>query len=249
MAGLIKRLLGSGESAVTNPWPEARQWAEHAQHRFALGRGLEGFAVDVRSDGGDLRLEWAPSQRKYIAGQELRIRADIGQARGLQMMAATCELLRHLEREVFEQFTEGTETRIDDDTPEEMRWVVMYPQVPGKLLGPLHHRFGLLSDRPRASTLWLEHGLAAPLAASSGWHDATVPLVMVVQRGRFVLRMGLPQPRVAALEGALSLAIAAVAAARRVASEVDSGAVSSQRPSTWGPAPGAPAKAKEHDAH
>jgi hypothetical protein len=66
--------------------------------------------------------------------------------------------------------------------------------------------------------------------------------MMVVQRGRFVLRMGLPQPRAAVLEGALALAIAAVAAARRVASDVDSGAVNSQRPSSWGPAPGAPAK-------
>jgi hypothetical protein len=213
MAGLIKRLLGGGELAATNPWPEARQWAERAGHRFALGRGIEGFVVDVQGAAGDLRIEWGPSQRNYIAGQELRVRFDIGQARSLQMMVATRALLRRLEREVFEQFTEGNETRIDDDTPEEMRWVVMYPQVPGKLLGALHNRFGLLSDRPRASTLWLEHGLAAPLAATSAWHDAEVPLVMVVQRGRFVLRMALEQPRVAVLDGALALATAAVAAA------------------------------------
>ena len=29
-------------------------------------------------------------------------------------------------------------------------------------------RFGLLSNRPRASTLWLEEGLAGPLASSLG---------------------------------------------------------------------------------
>src|SRR5688572_22473261 len=107
MAGLIKRLLGGAQAGASNPWPEARQWAERSQHRFALGRGMEGFAIDVHNAGGDLRIEWAPSQRNYIRGQELRIRADIGQARGLQMMAATCELLRRLERDVFEQFTEG----------------------------------------------------------------------------------------------------------------------------------------------
>jgi hypothetical protein len=247
MAGLIKRLFGGAGARGPDPWPEARQWAENSKHRFALGRGMEGFAVDVRADSGDLRIEWAPSQRKYIDGQELRIRADIGQARGLQMMVATRELLQRLEREVFEQFTEGTETRIDDDTPEEMRWVVMYPQVPGKLLGALHPRFALLSDRPSASTLWLEHGLAEPLKAMQAWHDPQAPLVLVVQRGRFVLRTALPRPRVAALEGALVLATAAVAAARRVASDVDSGAVNSQRPSSWGPPTGAPSK-QQHDA-
>jgi hypothetical protein len=68
-----------------------------------------------------------------------------------------------------------------------------------------------------------------------------------VQRGRFVLRMALPRPRVAALEGALALATAAVAAARRVASDVDSGAVNSQRPSSWGPPTGAPSR-QQHDA-
>jgi hypothetical protein len=137
---------------------------------------------------------------------------------------------------VFEQFTEGTETRIDDATPEEMRWIVLYPQVPGKVLGPLRTRFGLLANRPRASTLWLEEGLAGTLASSSAWHDPAAPMVLVVQRGRFVLRLAMTEPRIAVVEGAMALGLAAAAAASRVASDVARGAVSSQRPSTWGPA-------------
>jgi hypothetical protein len=237
MSALFKRWLSSDQEATAPGWPQARRWAESAGHRFAVGRGGEGFVVESPAVGATFRIEWGPSQRNYIAGQELRVRADVGPATDVQMLVATRQLMERLEHDVFEQYTEGTETRIDDQTPEEMRWVVLYPQVPGKVLGVLRDRFGLLSNRPRASTLWLEEGLAGPLAKSLAWHDPNVPMVLVVQRGRFVLRMALAEPRIAMLDGALSLGLAAAAAARRVAEEVSRGAVNSTRPSTWGAAP------------
>jgi len=237
MAGLFKRWFGREADAPAGQWPEARQWAANAGHRFAPGRGGEGFVIETHAAGAGCRIEWGPSQRNYIAGQELRVRADVGPATDLQMLAATRELMTRLEHEVFEQFTESNQTRIDDDTPEEMRWVVLYPQLPAKVLGALRTRFGLLSNRPRASSLWLEEGLAGPLAACSAWHDPAAPMVLVVQRGRFVLRTALQEPRIAVLDGALNLALAGAAAARRVADEVSRGNVNSQRPSTWGPAP------------
>jgi hypothetical protein len=237
MSVLFKRWLGSEQDAAASGWPEVRRWAENTGHRFAVGRGGEGFVVESLTTGASFRIEWGPSQRNYIDGKELRVRADVGPATDVQMLVATRQLMERLERDVFEQYTEGTETRIDDQTPEEMRWVVLYPQVPGKVLGALRERFGLLSNRPRASTLWLEEGLAGPLAKSMAWHDPTVPMVLVVQRGRFALRLALPEPRIAVLDGALSLGLAAAAAARRVAEEVSRGAVNSTRPSTWGTVP------------
>jgi hypothetical protein len=245
MSALFKRWLSSDQEAAASGWPEARRWAESAGHRFAVGRGGEGFVVESQAAGATFRIEWGPSQRNYITGQELRVRADVGPATDVQMLAATRPLMERLERDVFEQYTEGTETRIDDQTPEEMRWVVLYPQVPGKVLGALNERFGLLSNRPRASTLWLEEGLAGPLAKSIAWHDPAVPMVLVVQRGRFVLRMALSEPRIAVLDGALSLGLAAAAAARRVAEEVSRGAVNSTRPSTWGAVPTPPKEQSE----
>ncbi len=245
MAALFKRLFNSEQEAAVAGWPDARRWAESAGHRFAVGRGGEGFVVESQTAGTAFRIEWGPSQRNYIAGQELRVRADVGPATDVQMLAATRPLMERLERDVFEQYTEGTETRIDDQTPEEMRWVVLYPQVPAKLLGALHERFGLLGNRPRASTLWLEEGLAGPLAKSIAWHDPAAPMVLVVQRGRFVLRMALAEPRIAVLDGALSLGLAAAAAARRVAEEVSRGAVNSTRPSTWGAVPAPPKEPSE----
>ncbi len=245
MSALFKRWLNSDQDAAASGWPEARRWAESAGHRFAVGRGGEGFVVESPAAAASFRIEWGPSQRNYIAGQELRVRAEVGPVTDVQMLVATRPLMERLERDVFEQYTEGTETRIDDQTPEEMRWVVLYPQLPAKVLGPLHERFGLLSNRPRASTLWLEEGLAGPLAKSLAWHDPALPLVMVVQRGRFVLRMALPEPRIAVLDGALSLGLAAAAAARRVAEDVSRGAGNSTRPSTWGAVPPPPKERSE----
>ncbi len=234
MSALFKRLFNGDEEAAGAGWPDVRHWAENAGHRYAVGRGGEGFVVESQVAGSGFRIEWGPSQRNYIAGQELRVRVDLGSASDVQMLVATRQLMERLERDVFEQYTEGTETRIDDQTPEEMRWVVLYPQVPGKVLGALRERYGLLSNRPRASTLWLEEGLAGPLAKSNAWHDPGVPMVLVVQRGRFVLRLALPEPRIAVLDGALSLGLAAAAAARSVVAEVSRGGVNSTRPSTWG---------------
>lgn len=236
MTGIFRRWFGGGDARAAGPWGEVRRWAEDAGHRFAIGRGEQGFVIEPQAGSASWRIEWSPSQRNYIVGRELRVRAEIGVDSDLQMLAATRELFGRLEHAVFEQYTEGTETRIDDDTPEEMRWVVLYPQVPGKVLGALRTRFGLLANRPSAATLWLEEGLAAQLASSVAWHDASAPMVLVVNRGRFALRMALPKPRVAPIEGAMTLGLAAAAGARRVAAEVARGAVSSQRPSTWGPA-------------
>jgi hypothetical protein len=237
MNSLFRGWFGDSADPQGGAWSEVRDWATSAGHRFAIGRGGEGFVVEADSGGPEFRIEWGPSQRNYITGQELRVRVDVGQAGGVQMLAATRVVIDHLEHEVFKQFTEGNETRMDDETPEEMRWVVMYPQVPGNLLGGLRTRFALLSNRPRASTLWLEHGLSGPLQASASWHESAVPMVLVVQRGRFVLRMALPEPRVAVLEGGLSLGLAAAAAARHVIAEVARGTDNSQRPSIWDPLP------------
>ena len=109
-------------------------------------------------------------------------------------------------------------------------------------VGALRTRFGLLSNRPRASALWLEEGLAGPLAACLAWHDPAAPLGTAK---RILERLGRNTQLIAVLDGAFKLALAAATAARRVAEEVSRGDVNSQRPSTWGPAPEARKEERE----
>ena len=150
------------------------------------------------------------------------------------MLVITRGLVKQLEAEVFDQYTEGNKTRIDDRTPEEMRWLVLYPMLPRSVLGALRERFAALSNVPAASAQWIEGALAEQLAASSRWLDGDTPLAMVVQRSRFVLRVEAAQPSAALVQAAVELGVVAAAAARRVADEVARGVMGSGRPSHWG---------------
>ncbi len=196
-------------------------WAEAHGHRFARARRQAGFVVDA----GALRIEWGPSQRSYIGASELRVRAELGPCADLQMLIATRPLVSALESEVFDQAVEGNRTRVDDRTPEEMRWLVLYPKLPRSELGVLAEAFGALSNYREASAMWLDAPLREQLAAASARHGVSQPLVLVVQRSRFVLRCPLGAPEVAPIEAALALAEAAASSAVRVGAQVVRGMV------------------------
>jgi hypothetical protein len=231
MKDLLRRWLGSTAAAADGEAERAiAAWAVSRGWRFAGARGGAGFVVD----NDTLRVEWGPSQRDYIAPAELRVRAELGDCGDLQMLVATRELMKTLEAEVFEQATEGNRTRMDDRTPEEMRWLVLYPKLPRAELGALAEHVSALSNRRRAAALWLDAPLVAALGPALGRLGRQEPLVMVVQRGRFVLRRSLAQPTVPALEEAIALAGVAVKSARAVCAEAAAGALESAQGSAWG---------------
>jgi hypothetical protein len=217
-------------------WSAIADWAETRGHRFARSRDGDGFVVESNRAGEAWRLEWGPPQRHYFSDPELRLRGELSAAAGeLQMLVITRELMTRLEQQVFEESTEGTETRMDDDLPEEMRWLVLYPKVPRSELGILRERFGALSNFPRAALSWLDQPFVDQLDVSPAWQPANQTLIIVVQRGRLTLRCPLPEPDLPALQGAIGLFVVSLAAARRVAAELMQGKIGSERPSSWGP--------------
>jgi hypothetical protein len=231
MKDLLRRWLGAPEAASDGEAGRAiAAWARGRGWRFAGARGGAGFVVE----NDTLRVEWGTPQRDYIAPAELRVRADLGDCGDLQMLLASRALMKTLEAEVFEQATEGNRTRMDDRTPEEMRWVVLYPKLPRAELGALAEHVSALANRRRAAALWLDEALVATLGKALARLGPQEPLVMVVQRGRFVLRRALAQPTVPALEEAIALAAVAVSSARAVCAEVATGALDSVQASAWG---------------
>jgi hypothetical protein len=233
MHNLFRRLFGASRDA--NEWSAVADWATAEGHRFVRSRDGSGFVVEPSQAAAGWRLEWGAPQRHFVMGPELRVRAEVAAAGDLQMLVMTRPLMTLLEQQMFEEFTDGTQTRMDDDTPEEMRWLVLYPKVPRAEMGALRESFCALSNLPRAAPRWLEGPLARQLEVSDAWLTDAQPLVLVVQRGRLTLRCGQPRPEVAALQGALRLFDVARAAARRIGEEVIQGAISSERPSSWGP--------------
>jgi hypothetical protein len=206
---------------------------------WAKGRGLqlrgvregEGFVVDGQVDAIAWRMEWGPSQRPYVTGNELRLRADLGLANDIQVLLLDRPLQERMEKTVFEQYVEGVQTRIDTQTPPEMRWLVMFPKLAGTDLGALRERFVGIASHKSFVRQWLQGGLVTAL--SSAPHGPEHPLVLMISRGRLVLRTALAEADAAALEAWVRCFEAAVRDARRSSRQsIDDSAPSTQA-SVW----------------
>jgi hypothetical protein len=139
------------------------------------------------------------------------------------------ELQETMEQAVFNQYVEGVQTRIDDQTPPEMRWLVMFPRLQGSEMGPLHERFVALSNNKG----WLVRWLEGPLAQSLTALRAGLPMVLMIGRGRLMLRTALAEPELPALQAWLRLFETAMRGARRVSVGGPESNAPSTRPSAW----------------
>jgi len=219
MLQTIKRWLGDVPPQVPG-WGELTAWARAKQLTLRAVRDPEGFVLEGRAGSTAWRLEWGPSQRSYIEGAELRIRAELSVPRELQALVLNRELMDAMEKAVFDQYVEGVQTRIDTTTPPEMRWLVMFPKLTGAELRSLRDGYGALSSYKPWLQQWLAGGLTPALAALPT--AAERPLVLMVARRRLSLRTALAQPEPAALDAWLRLFECALQEAQRVAiDEID----------------------------
>jgi len=190
----------AGRHADLARWAAARHWRFQAR--------ADGGALRIESEqpGEVWRLDWGPSQRRYLGSHELRLRAPLGEGDALHMVVMTRRLMQSLEAEIFDQYTGELQTRADADTPHEMRWLVLYPRLAPAELGVLRDHFGAAGHPPAALRGWLDGALADALAmAVGGGPAADTPLSLVVHRGRLTLRQPLAEPTPAACEPALDL--------------------------------------------
>ncbi len=226
----LKRWFSAGPTPAPE-WPELVDWAESRQFAFRGVRDAEGFVIEGRLGAQPWRLEWGPPQRSYVKGGELRLRAEMALPSELQVLVLNRGLQDEMERTVFDQYVEGVQTRIDNQTPPEMRWLVMFPKLTGSELGPLRERFVALASVKPWLVSWLEGPLAAALAASRLPPEA--PLVLMIGRGRLTLRTALPSPELREIEAALRLFETAMRESRRAASAGSEADAPSTQPSLW----------------
>jgi hypothetical protein len=110
---------------------------------------------------------------------------------------------------------------VDTDTPEEMRWLVMFPRLenwPGKVVKA---RFGAVGASAEMIEAWLSGGLSDVLAlASQDLVPAGRPFVMLTQRGNLYLRLQMAEPEVAPLQAALKVAEVAAREAQALSKRV-----------------------------
>jgi len=215
LEGLKRWISGKGATTGTG-WDDMALWAEQRQYPFRSVPG-EGFVIDGRVAGTDWRLEWGPSQRDYVQGSELRLRAELALSPSLQLVVMNRALQESMESAMFEQAVESVQTRIDNETPPETRWLVMFPKLPGADMGALRENFVAVSSMRTWLQVWLQGPLTAALAATAS--APADPVVLMISRGRLTLRTALPTPDVASLQPWLRLFETAIREARRVAAE------------------------------
>ena len=214
----IKRWLTSSSSdarrSASVGVESFKGWSRSAQVQIRTPREGEGLIVDGKLGDAPWRLEWGESQRPYVLGRELRIRGEVSVPGELQIIVLNKVLQEAIEKTMFEQFVEGVQTRLDTETPAEMRWVVMHPKLSRLELGDLADRYAAAgSIKP-----WLVQWLSGPLGTSLQALpiDPATAFVLMVNRGKVTLRTEVEEPSPRSFEPHLRSFETALREARRV---------------------------------
>jgi hypothetical protein len=226
----IKRLFLGPQASSAHGWEDIATWATSLEYTFREVQA-EGFVVDGRLGATPWRLEWGPSQRPYIQGQELRLRAELGLVADLQVVMLNRYLQEAMEKAVFEQYVEGVQTRIDNQTPPEMRWLVMFPKLGSAEMGLLRDRYVALASIKTWLLQWLDGPLTQAMVGLRV--EPATPMVLMIGRGRLMLRTALADVNLLTLKNWLRLFETAMREARRVAQDNGDNLAPSTSPSLW----------------
>src|ERR1700744_2729947 len=220
MLDAVRRWLALG-GALPN-WTEFVAWAH--DHHWTLNRtsAHDGWAMDHNPRHAGWRVEWGPAQRSFMSSHEFRIRFEVALNSDVQALVLDRPLLARLDHEVYAQFTDNVQTRLDEETPEEMRWLAMHAKLSPNQMGvPLRDRYGAISN----DTAWVSHWLAGPVAAALKQRADAMPIeavsaepfILRLSRGQVVIRQAATTPRVRVLETWVGVAEAVEEALRKSA--------------------------------
>ncbi|TFZ09025.1 hypothetical protein EZ216_03880 [Ramlibacter humi] len=150
-----------------------------------------GFSVDGKVGGKPWKLEWGRASRKYIKGEELRARAELGVNPDVLVVLMSRPLKEALEKQAYALYTDTLQTSVDPNLPEEMRILAMYQEVGWETMSRVFwSRYALVADDREHAQAWLDPNLARQLmewpAPAPG---AEVPFMLMLLRGKAYLRM------------------------------------------------------------
>ena len=199
-------------------WRPIQDWAEARNAEFTQTRDGLGFLIEQpKALPGPLRIEWGVSQRGYLPGFELRMRCEMGLHPDLQLMVLCRTLMENLERAVFEAYTDTLKTRVDTDTPEEMRWLVMFPKYNNAPSQILRQRYGIVGVTKDLTGAWIEGELGQALVqASQDLLPEGHPFVLMSMRGNLYLRTEMAEADLGKLQALVRLLECAAREAQRV---------------------------------
>jgi len=180
------------------------EWAQTQGWGFVEQGGGRKFALEGSVLGRPWRLEQGRPSREFIHGEELRVRAELGIDDDVSILVMNRPLKEALEKKAYGIFTDSLQTTADPRLPEELRWLTMFPEVGWESLPNLFwSRYAVLSDDRDNALAWLDMALAEQLM---DWphpaHNAQVPFMLMLMRGKAYLRMEYNPPEMPVLQHA-----------------------------------------------
>lgn len=174
------------EAAAMGPMSE---WA--ATQGFAFTASGAAFQLQGDIGGRPWKMEVGRPSRKYIQGEELRARAELGVDPDVAVVLMNRPLKNVLEKQAYSHYTDSLRTSVDSSLPEELRWLAMYQEV-GWESAPrvFWDRYSILADTREHALAWFDSALVRQLLEwPAPAPEPTVPFMMMLLRGKAYLRM------------------------------------------------------------
>lgn len=167
------------------------EWASTQGFSFTSQGSGQGFSIEGKVAGKPWRMEVGRPSRKYIQGEELRARAELGTSEEVSVMVINRPLKEALEKQAYSMYTDSLQTTADPNLPEEMRWLAMYDEVGwDSMPRPFWSRYAVLTDQRDHALAWLDPTLAHQLMEwPAPAPAAEVPFMVLLMRGKAYLRM------------------------------------------------------------
>lgn len=167
------------------------EWAASRGMSFSSAAIGSTVTMQGKVGGRSWKMELGRPSRDYIAGEELRARAELAVDDDVGALIINRPLKDALERRAYSMITDTLQTTADPRLPEEMRWLAMYDELGWE--GPpeaFWARYAVLADTRETALAWVDDALVKQLTS---WPEPAplpqVPFMVVLLRGKCYLRM------------------------------------------------------------
>ncbi len=151
----------------------------------------QGFTLQGEVGGKPMRVEVGRSSRKYIQGDELRCRAELGVDPDVLVVLMNRPLKDALEKQAYSLYTDTLQTSVDPNLPEEMRLLAMYEEVGWDTMPRVFWtRYSVVADEREHAQAWIDAVLGKQLMEWPAPAPALDnPFILLLLRGKAYLRM------------------------------------------------------------
>lgn len=214
----LKKVFQKGPPARPEPAPSqmgahgpVSEWAASRGMSFSGSATGNAMTMQGKVGGRSWRMEIGKPSRDYIAGEELRARAELGLSEDVGAMVINRPLKDALERRAYSMITDTLRTTADPRLPEEMRWLAMYDEIGWEgVRDDFWRRYAVLADSREHAMAWVDTALVELLMS---WPEPAPteqePFMIVLLRGKCYLRMQYLPAHAATIEHATAIFTAA----------------------------------------